>query len=228
VRRRILTRAAEAFYWTTVGLLRFLLWLIGRWTVTGRENIPRDGGLIVVANHISNTDPPILAAGIARRHVHYMAKVELFHGFMGWLPRSWAAFPVRRFEADLGAMLHAERLLRQGRVLGMFPEGTRSRTGRLGEPHPGTALIALRTGAPVLPCAITGTEQLRSPKFLVTKPRITITIGKPIAVERTKRPSEAQVSSLTNEIFSAIRVLLPAQEPGSYTQNEGASPGPNG
>jgi 1-acyl-sn-glycerol-3-phosphate acyltransferase len=228
VRRRLLTAAAEGFYWTTVTLLRFLLWLIGRWNVTGRENIPREGALIVVANHISNTDPPILAAGIARRHVHYMAKIELFQGMMGWLPRSWAAFPVRRFEADVGAMLHAERLLRQGRVLGMFPEGTRSRTGRLGEPHPGTALIALRTGATVLPCALTGTEQLRSPKFLVTRPRITVTIGKPILVERVKRPSEAQVSSLTNEIFSAIRSLLPAAQPGSYTRNEGSSSDSNG
>jgi 1-acyl-sn-glycerol-3-phosphate acyltransferase len=107
----------------------------------------------------------------------------------------------------------------------MFPEGTRSRTGYLGKPHPGTALIALRTGAPVLPCAVTGTEKLRNPLVLLRRPRFTVTIGEPIRVEAVKRPTEEQVSALTARIYEAIRALLPPQYAGPYTGSEGTAPG---
>jgi 1-acyl-sn-glycerol-3-phosphate acyltransferase len=205
------------FYWTCVHLLRGILWVLGRWEVTGRENIPVTGPLVVVSNHLNNADPPILAAGIARRRVRFMAKIELFKMPFGVLIKGFGAFPVRRFDADVGALLGAERLLKHGEPIGMFPEGTRSRTGTMGRPHPGTALIALRAGAPVLPCAMTGTERLRNPLVVLRKPRITIAIGEPILVEKVKRPTEEQVSDLTNQIYEAINALLPPEYRGSYT-----------
>lgn len=208
------------FYWGCTYVLRGALWLVTRWEVRGREHVPLEGGLIVVSNHLNNADPPIVGAGVARRRIRWMAKVELFRYPFGVIPRLWGAFPVRRFEADLGAMLNAERILRQGGVLGMFPEGTRSRTGYLGRPHPGTALIALRTGAPVLPCAVTGTERLRNPLVLLRRPRFSVTIGEPIRVEAVRRPSEEQVSSLTERIFEAIRALLPSEYVAPYTGND--------
>jgi 1-acyl-sn-glycerol-3-phosphate acyltransferase len=213
------------FYWATIYVLRAALWLVVRWEVRGREHVPATGGLIVASNHLNNADPPILGAGVAKRRIRWMAKVELFKLPFGVIPRMWGAFPVRRFEADLGAMLNAERILRQGGVLGMFPEGTRSRTGRMGEPHPGTALIALRTGATVLPCAVTGTEKLRNPLVVLRRPRFSVTIGKPIRVERVKRPTEEQVGALTAQIVDAIRALLPPDYVGPYTGNEGIAPG---
>lgn len=204
-------------YWGATHLLRFLLTALARWEVTGREHVPRKGPLIVAANHLSNADPPILAAGVRYRRIRYMAKVELFRFPIGVIIRLYGAFPVRRFEADARALLAAERILRHGGVLGMFPEGHRSRTGYVGTPRPGTGLIALRTGAPVLPCAIIGTEQLRNPLNVLRRPRIEIRIGEPLHFEAKRKPSEAEVTEATNRIFSAITSLLPAKYLDPYT-----------
>ena len=212
---------APPFYWGCTYLLRFLLTLIVRWKVTGRERVPGEGALIVVSNHLNNADPPILGAGIAKRRIRFMAKVELFKMPFGAIPKLWDAFPVRRFDADLGAMLTAERILKKGGVLGMFPEGHRSRTGYMGPVHPGTAMIALRAGATVLPCAITGTEILKNPLKLVKRPRFTISIGEPIVLEGVRRPTEAQVSELTARIVSAIQEQLPPKYVGPATRSEG-------
>ncbi|HXU24051.1 MAG TPA: lysophospholipid acyltransferase family protein [Tepidiformaceae bacterium] len=220
-----------AFYWSTQYLLRFVLVVVGRWTVTGRENFPASGAVIVVSNHLSNADPPILSAALRKRHVRYMAKHSLFKYPVGVITRLYGAFPVRRFDADMAALLNAERILRDGGVLGMFPEGTRSRSGTLGVPHPGTALIALRSGALVLPCAIDGTEQLSKPLNLLRKPRITVRIGTPLRVEKTRRPTEQQVSELTQQIFAAITSMLPDKyipETRAYTGTEGTASNING
>jgi 1-acyl-sn-glycerol-3-phosphate acyltransferase len=208
------------FYWTCVYLLRAILVVVGRWQVTGRENVPRSGPLIVVSNHLSNADPPILGAGLAHRRIRWMAKIELFKMPFGAIPRLWGAFPVRRFEADLPALLNAERILKRGEVLGMFPEGHRSRTGTIGSPHPGSALIALRSGAPVLPCAVIGTEQLGRPLNLLRKPRVRVAIGRPIQVEAVRRPTEQQVSELTEHLFEAMKALLPPKYIAAYTEEE--------
>lgn len=205
-----MTWLVPVFYWSTIYLLRFLLTVLARWKVTGRQHVP-SGPLIVASNHLNNADPPILGAGIARRRLRFMAKVELFKPPLGMITRTWGAFPVRRFEADMGALLAAERILRAGGAIGMFPEGTRSRTGYLGNPHPGTALIALRTGATILPCAITGTERFRDPFLVVKRPRITIAIGEPFTVERIRRPTNDQINALTERIMAGIRELLPEQ-----------------
>lgn len=208
------------FYWSCTSLLRALLTLLMRWKAEGRGRVPGTGPLVVVSNHLHNADPPVLGAGIARRRIRFMAKVELFSGPLGWVVRSWGAFPVRRFDADLRALMTAEKLLKEGWAIGMFPEGTRSRTGRMGPLHPGTALIALRSGATVLPCGITGTERLRRPLSILRRPRFGVTIGEPIHVERTKKPSEAQVSELTERMAAAIQSLLPAAYGGTYTEGE--------
>lgn len=209
------------FYWACVHALRLVLFVVGRWNAVGRENIPAYGPLIVVSNHLNNADPPILASGIMRRRVRFMAKIELFRMPLGIIVRLYGAFAVRRFDADLAALLNAERLLKRGEVIGMFPEGTRSRTRTFGTLHPGTALIALRSGAPVLPCAIVGTEQLARPLNLLRKPRIQVIIGTPIAVEAVRRPTEAQVSDLTTRIHAAIAALLPPRYVPAYTESHG-------
>lgn len=210
------------FYWWAHFVMRTVLTVVARWKVRGRGHIPRTGPFILVSNHLNNIDPPVLGAAITGRRVRFMAKIELFKLPFGLVPRLYGAFPVRRFESDLGAMLTAERILKRGGVLGMFPEGTRSRTGYIGVPHPGTAMIALRSGATVLPCAVTGTERLRNPLVVFAQPRINVTIGEPITVEATRRPTEAQVGALTARIFAAITAMLPPQYLPTYTESQAA------
>jgi 1-acyl-sn-glycerol-3-phosphate acyltransferase len=164
-------------------------------------------------------DPPVIAAAIPRRQrIRWMGKIELFRGPLFYVANLWGAFPLRRFEADLGAMLNAERILRAGGCVGMFPEGTRSKTWRMAQLQSGTATIALHTGTTLLPVGITGTEHVSNPRVLILKrPRIRVRIGQPIRVERVRKPTPEQVSELTALLDSSIRALLPADYGGTYT-----------
>lgn len=210
-------RFAPAFYWGATVVVRGLLVLLVRWKVSGRDRVPSTGGFILASNHLNNADPPILSAAVWRRRIRFMAKIELFRYPFGVVPRLYGAFPVRRFDSDVRALLQAERLLRDGHVVGMFPEGHRSRTGYVGTPLPGTAMVALRSGATVLPCAITGTEMLRNPLKLVLRPRFTVTIGEPIVFAATRRPTEAEIAAATDRIFGAITAMLPPKYLAPYT-----------
>lgn len=210
-----------AFYWGATYALRAALTIVVRWRVRGRDSVPRSGGIIVVANHLNNVDPPVLGAAIAKRRIRYMAKVELFKFPIGVIPRLYGAFPVRRFDADARALLAAERMLREGQAVGMFPEGTRSRTGRMGPVHPGTAVVALRSGAVVIPCAITGTQAFPNPLRVLKRPRIEVAIGEPLQFEARRRPSEAEVADATAKILTAIKDLLPSSYQPTYTDLDG-------
>jgi 1-acyl-sn-glycerol-3-phosphate acyltransferase len=128
--------------------------------ISGREHIPADGPGIITPNHKSSLDAFFI--GIAtRRHVRYMAKVELFKGPMAWLLPRLGAFPVRRGETDQAALETARTILRAGGVVVLFPEGTRvEQADALGSPHHGAGRLAFETGAPLIPAAITGTSQL--------------------------------------------------------------------
>ncbi len=130
--------------------------------LNGLKNIPEKGPLLIIANHLSVADPPLVAVSINRETV-FMAKEELFQTrFTNYFIRSFGAFPVRRNRLDRTAMNEAERVLRNGKGLVMFPEATRSKTGGLQKAFPGAAMIALRNGAPIVPIAITGTEKIRN------------------------------------------------------------------
>lgn len=210
-----------SFYWALTHVVRLLLVTLTHWKADGRERVPREGPLIIVANHLSNADPGILAAGVLGRRIRFMAKIELFESKIGFLIRLYGAFPVRRFDADVGALLAAERTLRNGGVIGMFPEGSRSRNRLFGRPHPGTAMIALRSGATVLPCAIVGTEVLKNPLNLWRRPPMAVIVGEPITVEAMRRPTEARVNELSERIYTEIRSLLPDRYTRPYTGDEG-------
>ncbi|MGE0570122.1 MAG: (d)CMP kinase [Dehalococcoidia bacterium] len=219
-----MAKLVPPFYWGTQYPIRLILFIVARWTVSRSGGIPAEGPVVFVSNHLNFIDPPILATALGRpRRVRFMAKSELFKGPIGLLVKLHGAFPVRRFDADLAAMLAAERILRQGGSLGMFPEGTRSRSWQMAKPHPGTALIALRAGATVVPCGVTGTEKIKGVRVFLRRPAIVVRVGVPIAVERVKRPSDTQVSQLTDAIDAAIRALLPAAYGGTYTGSSESS-----
>ncbi len=222
VRRPRLATFFPPFYWTAQYLIRLILLGVTDYRCAGRERIPASGAVVLVSNHLNDTDPFMLTVALRHsRRIRFMAKVELFTGPLGWVAPLYGAFPVRRFEADLGSMLAAERLLKKGEVVGMFPEGTRSRTGYMGPPHPGTALIALRAGATVLPVGITGTQRIKGITFPLRRPKVRVTIGEPFPLTAIKRPSKAQVSELTHRIVTAIESLLPPEYVRPYTGGEG-------
>jgi 1-acyl-sn-glycerol-3-phosphate acyltransferase len=206
------------FYGVSTAAMRAVVWTFGRYQVVGAGRMPRSGPLIVVSNHLNNADPPLLGASLPRP-IRFMAKQELFDSPLGPVVRSFGAFPVRRFEADLAALRRAQSILKEGGVVGMFPEGHRSRSGGMGPPQPGTALIALRSGASLLPVAITGTEVITTPLVLLRKPRIRVVVGKPFALPAQRRVTAEQVQAGTDEIMRRIAALLPEQYRGIYGES---------
>jgi len=137
-------------------ICRAALRLFYRWRVEGADRVPSKGPVILCCNHVSWLDPINLGCAVGPR-VYFMAKEELFRiPVFGGLLRALGAFPVARGKADRRAIRRALELLEEGKVLGLFPEGTRSRTGRLGKAQPGAAMIALKSGTPIVPVVVTG------------------------------------------------------------------------
>ena len=129
---------------------------IYRFEVIGVENFPKDGGILLCSNHIEALDPPVVGIN-APRPVHFMAKEELFHiPILKSILPGVNAFPVKRGMSDRDALRRAIKLLKDGEVVGLFPEGTRSKDGTLGKGFSGAGFFALRGEANVVPCAIIG------------------------------------------------------------------------
>jgi 1-acyl-sn-glycerol-3-phosphate acyltransferase len=178
-----------------------------RLRATGLENLPADGGFVLAANHTSNLDPWPLGMPLwPRRQLFFMAKVELFNPVLAPLLKAGGAFPVRRGERDVEAIETAVRLCREGKVVAMFPEGTRARKGLVKKfehrPRTGSARIALAAGVPLVPAAIRNTDRLR--RF----PQVKVAYGKPIPIMDLEGlvPREA-AQAATDRLMTAIYEL---------------------
>ncbi len=172
------------------GLCRFGLQSIARVRVEGLArlegagDVPTRGPLIIAANHMSNADPPFIGGWLApalRRRPTFLAKDSLFKGPLGILIRSLGAEPVKAGGNDIGAYRVAKGILDSGGVVAILPEGTRSFDGVLAQPKPGVSLLATRTGAPVLPIGISGTDELIGREQVLPSigSRIILRVGRP-------------------------------------------------
>jgi 1-acyl-sn-glycerol-3-phosphate acyltransferase len=202
------------YFWTF--MTKLTLRALTRWQVKGKQNVPKKGPLIVVANHLSMADPPVLSASLPR-HIVFMAKEELFgRHLLAPLVRSFGAIRVRKNLADRRALTQARQVLSWGVALGMFPEGSRSPDHRLQPAYPGAALLALNTSAPVLPVAITGTEKIKGMGWLL-RPRIEVNIGQPFSLTGNPgRDRRKEIARGTDIIMRHIAELLPPEYRGEH------------
>jgi len=207
------------------GLMRFMTstFLVGLFTVEGRENVPRHGPLVVCANHFATLDPPMVPAYLPRADTWNMAKSEYFRKpLMRWIFTRYHAFPVVRHSADRAALRRAFDLLKAGEVLIIYPEGTRIESGELATPEPGAGFIAQKAGCPVLPVALTGTRECL-PKGSRWPRRVPVTLrfGKPFLLPQ-RRPNGERISheEASDAIMLAIAELLPPENRGRYRDVE--------
>ncbi|MFC1932045.1 lysophospholipid acyltransferase family protein [Chloroflexota bacterium] len=207
------------FYYVARLMVRVILLLLTRWQIKGRENMPRQGSLLVVANHLNLADPPLLSVSIDRKAI-FMAKEELFRSrFSSYFVGGFGAFPVHRGQLDRKALRQARKVLAEGLALVMFPEATRSKNAQLQPAFPGSALIALRSGAPILPVGITGTEKIKGATWWLRRPQITVNIGHPFHLPPvTGKSSKTELAELTNFIMGHIAEFLPVKYRGYYAE----------
>ena len=191
----------------------------GRFHVEGKEAVPPKGPLIVAANHRSNADPCYLAAAVPRE-LHFLGKRSLFKNpLFGNLLRAVNVHPTDRDGGDLQAIRTCVRLLNEDSVLAVFPEGTRSRTGLLDRGKAGVAYIASRTQAPILPVAITGTENIGS-FFRIPLPlcSVHVRIGEPFSLPVIEgRPPKSLLEGMADMIMARVAALLPNESRGYYS-----------
>lgn len=198
-----------------IDLLRPLAWALARLyfglELRGTEHIPRTGPVLILPNHQTYADPPLVTIPI-RRRVHYMAWSRLF-GIpgLGWLIRRFRAFPVDVDGPDRRATREVVRLLRAGEAVMIFPEGGRSRDGRLQPFRPGAFRLAASLGVPVLPVTIAGGHAVWPPGRIFPRPgRITITFHPPLFPDPSLEPREAARRLLEATREAIASALAPA------------------
>jgi 1-acyl-sn-glycerol-3-phosphate acyltransferase len=201
---------------------RAVLRCVTRVRVEGLEHVRIDGPLIVVSNHISNADPPFVGGWLTPalgRRPRFLAKEQLFKGPAGTFLRSQGVIPVRAGGSDVEAYRVAKGLLDADEVLVIFPEGTRSLDGELQEPKPGAAMLAIRTGATILPAGVSGTDRFlrRGTRMPRIGARITLRFGEPFHLELDRSlDRRAGMDAASTELMRRIAALVDPRHRGRY------------
>ena len=185
------------------GLFQPFFHIYFRMNRIGREHIPKRGPVIIAANHRSFLDPFVIAT-MAGRPMYYVAKKELFaNRLQGWLLNALGAFPVDRGAADGDMIDTAKAILARGDIVLIFPEGTRTRPGSLGQPKRGVGRLALETGAPVVPVAVIGTEAVRR-GWRIRPHKVRIRAGRALRFPQVDDPSKALAGAVTDRIWPCV------------------------
>ena len=180
------------------------LMIFRRLRVVGDTTLPAGQGFLVISNHTSYWDPVVVGC-VLKRRISYMGKAELFEiPLLGFIIKKFGAFPVHRGGIHPSSIRYALNLFKTGKVVGIFPEGTRSKTDELLDPHLGAVMLALKGDVPVVPIALSGTKGFWS--------QIKVNIGKPISVakeqEQGRKVSREDMVSISRELMSEINRLL--------------------
>jgi 1-acyl-sn-glycerol-3-phosphate acyltransferase len=205
----------------------------GRVKATGAiDEIPRDGPVILAANHASNLDAVVIGSWLTPRlgrRIHWLGKKELFAWpIIGWTAAHGGVHPVERGTADIEAFRFAQRILDEGNILFVFPEGTRSPDGTLQEAQDGAAVLAMRTGAPIVPIGIAGSHRVwpRGQKLPRPGGHVTIRVGRPFRPADLLPPGTDRRTAkglATSMIMERIAALLPLSQRGRYERPAGAA-----
>ncbi len=209
VRRRVLRALLRAIGFTLLAKLD---------SVEGLENVPRRGPALLLINHIAFIDP-IVVMHVVPRQIVPMAKIEVYdYPLVGILPRLWGVIPVRRGEVDRRALRMAMQVLHAGELVLIAPEGTRSPA--LQRAKEGIAFIAARTGVPIVPVALEGTEGFPALRGMSRwrSPGAQVRFGKPFRFKEVPggRPNRAQLRQMTDEAMCVLARMLPPHRRGVY------------
>ncbi len=202
-------------------LQRIMYYLFDHITVTrfeGIENVPKEGGVIVATNHMSRMDILLLFVNPARKDITALVadKYVTYPG-ISWFVKTAGVTYIDRDRADFGAFREAQKLIKSGVAMGIAPEGTRSKVSELLEGKPGTVLLALRSGAPIVPVGLAGTENSFKKLLTFRKPHMVARFGKPIVIDEIPRENREQVLQKTvDEIMCRIAALIPPRYWGFY------------
>jgi glycerol-3-phosphate dehydrogenase (NAD(P)+) len=190
-------------YWMVRGILQPFFHIYFRMSRIGRDHIPAEGPVIFAANHRSFLDPFVIGT-MSRRPLYYVTKKELFaNRFVAWLLTCLGAFPIDRGNGDVDAMATAREILERGDAVLIFPEGTRIRPGTLGSPKRGVGRLALETGAPVVPVAVIGTENVRR-GWRFRPHKVRIRAGAPLRFPQVDQPSLQLAGAVTERIWPCV------------------------
>ena len=209
----------DLYYRFLRAVVRFGFKLFADWGVVGLENVPPDGPFISVSNHTHWLDPPLTMTSLPRRLCPLVADKWRRRPVIGQLAASVGAIFIRRGEVDRRALRQAMEALEQGKVLGIAPEGTRSKTGVMQEGRAGAAYIACLTGAPLLPVGVIGVEKALGELRRLRRPQVKVVIGCPFTLPPL--PSKAggkgkRLREHTTQIMHRIAELLPEEYRGVY------------
>jgi 1-acyl-sn-glycerol-3-phosphate acyltransferase len=227
-------RGGDVAYRVGRFILSPLARVVYRPIVEGRENIPRDGAVILASNHLSFIDSVVIPV-TAPRPVHFLAKSSYFEGtgIKGWASRlfftSVGASPVKRGagQAALDALDQQQRMLEDGTAVALYPEGTRSLDGRLYKGRTGIAFLALQTGAPVVPVGLIGTNVVMpvGAKMPALRPRVTVRFGEPLDLSTYGAASSGRARrQATDAIMAAIQKLSEQEVAGVYNEPPAQTP----
>lgn len=210
-----------------IGLLRLLMKLLLRFEISNAENISLPTGpLIIIINHIAFLDPVMVLGGFPRT-IFPLAKQETFDfPVLGPLARLYGAIPVRRGEGDIQAIKSALQVLKQDGIILLAPEGTRSPTYQMQCGKEGAAMLALRSGATVLPIGITGTHRVKSRWLKLARPSVRLAVGVPFRLRPSRRHGRAsreELAAMTHEMMYRLAALLPEEFRGVYQNLDNAS-----